>query len=335
MPVRAGRIPLRAARVLFVLCILGIFGPAPSTFAEPIDIKATAVSLYTDERREDRLGVLKYAGGLDLRTSDARFGGWSALWVSDNGDRLIAISDKGEWLTASLTYDEFGMLAGLERADIVPIADSSGRPLETKRRKDAESLVPDGPDAMLVSFEHDHRIVRYSVSPWPPGPAQPVAGPRDLKNSPNNRGIESLARLPDGRVFALTEAFRLPGERVMGWIGDDQGWITFGYPAHEFFRPTGAAMMGNQLLILERGFSLLRGVGVRLMMLDPNHLPPGNHRQVTEVARLISPVRVDNFEGLATRKGDDGQWRVYLLSDDNFNPLQRTLLLMFTVQATP
>ena len=49
---------------------------------------------------------------------------------------------------------------------------------------------------------------------------------------------------------------------------------------------------------------------------------------VTEVARLAAPLSVDNFEGIAVRR-DGTRDFVYLISDDNFLGLQRTLLLKF------
>ena len=48
-----------------------------------------------------------------------------------------------------------------------------------------------------------------------------------------------------------------------------------------------------------------------------------------ELAQLVPPLSVDNFEGLAVHPDPAGGWLIYLLSDDNFNPLQRTLLLQF------
>lgn len=48
-----------------------------------------------------------------------------------------------------------------------------------------------------------------------------------------------------------------------------------------------------------------------------------------ELLRLTPPETVDNFEGLAIAPGSDGGVFVFLLSDDNFNSLQRTLLLSF------
>ena len=48
-----------------------------------------------------------------------------------------------------------------------------------------------------------------------------------------------------------------------------------------------------------------------------------------ELARMTAPLSVDSFKGLAVHAGPTGGWTIYFLSDDNFNPLQRTLLLRF------
>ena len=50
-----------------------------------------------------------------------------------------------------------------------------------------------------------------------------------------------------------------------------------------------------------------------------------------EIARMemARPLTVDNYEGLAVIPAKDGSVRFYLLSDDNFQSSQRTLLLAF------
>jgi len=40
---------------------------------------------------------------------------------------------------------------------------------------------------------------------------------------------------------------------------------------------------------------------------------------------------LDNMEGIATRKGENGETLIYLISDDNFSSFQRTILLMFAL----
>ena len=41
--------------------------------------------------------------------------------------------------------------------------------------------------------------------------------------------------------------------------------------------------------------------------------------------------QIDNFEGMAVHRAADGALVLTLISDDNFSPLQRTLLLQFTM----
>jgi hypothetical protein len=41
--------------------------------------------------------------------------------------------------------------------------------------------------------------------------------------------------------------------------------------------------------------------------------------------------QIDNMEGLAVHRASDGAIVLTLISDDNFSPLQRTVLLQFTL----
>ena len=55
------------------------------------------------------------------------------------------------------------------------------------------------------------------------------------------------------------------------------------------------------------------------------------HEAGHEIARMemARPLTVDNYEGLSAIPAKDGSVRFYLLSDDNFQSSQRTLLLAF------
>jgi hypothetical protein len=76
----------------------------------------------------------------------------------------------------------------------------------------------------------------------------------------------------------------------------------------------------------------LAGVSVRLMRVAAADIRPGAHLEGREIARWGPPLTVDNFEGVAARRGPDGETLIYLLSDDNFHLLQRTLLVMFALE---
>ena len=43
-------------------------------------------------------------------------------------------------------------------------------------------------------------------------------------------------------------------------------------------------------------------------------------------------ANIDNMEGLAVRRGPKGETLLYMISDNNFSMLQRTLLLMFELK---
>ena len=90
------------------------------------------------------------------------------------------------------------------------------------------------------------------------------------------------------------------------------------------------ALDGTRLLVLHRRFTVADGVGALLGVVDMAAL--GSDAVV--VPRVLAEwgprFAIDNMEGLAvTREG--GRTIVWLASDDNFNPVQRTLLLKFAL----
>ena len=95
--------------------------------------------------------------------------------------------------------------------------------------------------------------------------------------------------------------------------------------------PTAAARLpSGRVLVLERGFVAANlEISARLVRLDAGAPRAGAVLAGEVLAVLRRPLTVDNMEGLAARPGADGRTLIYLLSDDNFSPFQRTLLMMF------
>ncbi|MDH3475179.1 MAG: esterase-like activity of phytase family protein [Rhodospirillales bacterium] len=314
--------------ILFCLLLLL---PAPGARAgEALEVSARAVALDPADPARRAVGGLIWRGGLELSSPDRRFGGFSGLLVSADGTRLTAATDRGQLMTARLVYDAAGDLAGLDEAALEALTGLDGKPLEGKQNQDAESLAlaPDGP--LLVSFEHEHRIWRYPLGPaglaGPPAafaPAPPIAG------LPRNKGLEALASLADGRLVGVTQG-RDAEPDIAVLLLQDGGWSELRYPKTGIFTPTGASPLpGGGLLVLERRFTLLGGPAARLVRVEGAAIRPGAALAGREVAVLRPPLAVDNMEGLAARRGPGGETLVYLISDDNFHILQRTLLLMF------
>ncbi len=294
-----------------------------------ISVVARPVALDIADAERTRVGKLRYRGGVSLTSSDGRFGGWSDLWLDRDGRHLVAISDRGFWLEAKLTFDWSGAPSGLDEARLGGLIDLDGRPI-TGFAADAEALVrlPDG--GFLVAFERRHRIWHYP-SAEPPFSLAPtnIPPPPELSRAPPNGGLEALARLSDGRLFALAEELVVEGANV-GWIGDGKTWRTLGYVAAVDYKPTSASELPDgDVLVLERRYTRRDGPGARLVRLARRDIKPGARLAGEELARIEPPLTIDNFEGVAVWRESDGTTRIYIISDDNYSLLQRTLLLAF------
>jgi len=328
----AGRSLLVFSLLIAAACA-GAPPPAP-VGAQPVglQIRATALPLKLDEPQLRQVGRLVWRGGVTLTANSANFGGWSGLHMSTDGRRLTAISDEGAWLTAAIDYDADSNLLGLSDARIGSLRGLDGKPLADKVLSDAEDLARLADGSWLVSFERRHRIWRYPELNATPAA---VEGPSEFSLQPLNGGIEGLVALADGRIVALSEDFSRRAGTTAGWIGTPSGggrydWRSFDYAPGADFRLTAIAQLPDgSLATIERAFDMARGVRCRVMRFPLAELQAGATVQPEELARLAAPYAVDNLEGLAATRGTRGETLLWLMSDDNFNPLQRNLLLLF------
>ncbi|BEQ16841.1 esterase-like activity of phytase family protein [Desulfoferula mesophila] len=310
-------------------------GPAPAPGeGRPIAVSAAYLSLDPEHPRRSDFGRLTYLGGLSLTSSEAAFGGLSGLWVSPDLGRLWAVSDQGWWLRADLRSNSAGAPLGLEAARLGPLLDPRGQVLQGKRNRDAEGLAARG-GGFLVSFERNHRLWFYPPPLGLAGRPEPLSLPPWLTASPKNSGVEAVSVLADGRILLLAEDSGRQG-RTTGALGDGQGWQKISYRLHADFKPTALAPLpGGGCLVLERAYNPVLGARARLGWLPPEGLRSGAELVPVLLADLAPPLATDNFEGLAVVPEPAGGLRVYLLSDDNYFPLQRTLLLAFRLPPGP
>jgi hypothetical protein len=146
-----------------------------------------------------------------------------------------------------------------------------------------------------------------------------------LADLPDNRGVETLASLPGGGLLAVVEAADADGSHTAYTLRD--GRLSRGrYWAADGFSPVDADRVDDDIFILERRFSLFGGFQSRIVVA-------GADLAGQELARLGSGNVSENFEGLAATRASDGSILLYLVADDNFSPLQRTLLLQLRWRA--
>lgn len=271
------------------------------------------------EARRTPLGIggttlapgVRYAGGLTLRGSHLH--GLSDLKVED--DRAWIVSDFGDLIRLTLRFDSDGRLVTADQGTRRALVDIDGTALTSKARADAEGLaiLPDG--GMLVAFEGEHRIWSYGTG----GLERPVAVAAPNVDLPRNEGFEGLASAPGGWLV-LAE-----GGGV--WLCDARACAAFGdlRPSDGYcFTGADRDPRGDGWYVVERRWAPPLDLRMRVRRLSTEG------RLSEPLIELRPPASVDNFEGIAA-VATPGGVRLYLLSDDNANPFQRTLLLAFDV----
>ncbi|MCK0099775.1 esterase-like activity of phytase family protein [Qipengyuania sp. S6317L1] len=285
------------------------------------------VPLSEEDPALDRVGDLKYLGGLDIPRMEQNIGGLSGLrWDAENG-RLIALTDDARRI--KITPDEENeVLVGLGKVASGMLFDRDGEWLTGKEHGDSESLTRKADGSWLVSFERDHRIWAYpSHFPNRPVPNQidPVAVLGALED---NAGVEAMATTGDGAMLLCAQrpVHGSLANCALDRTGDGQ-FVPFAAllpaaVAEKGAVPTDAdALSDGTFLILFRSYSPAEGNTAAIVA----YAPDGSRR---EIATFLPPLTVDNFEGLAVREEGDRTF-IYIVSDDNFSGSQATLLMKF------
>lgn len=322
-------------RILIVLALAILLLPAPHP-SKPKDVRAgallvtaRALPLSSIDPALRRVGALDYLGGWSLESDNPGFGGISALIATPQGD-VLGLSDSG-----ILTGFHVGMGEARRRPFIAPLPVRRQDRFRPWWSWDSESLTHDpATDRYWVGFELLQAICRYgpgfarveACRTWPEIMAWPKTG-----------SIESLARLPDGRFIVI-------GEMGMTQDGKHDSLLFAGDPAEQDtpapihmrytppkgYRPTDAvAIDSRHLLVLNRRLTLEDLFTATIAIVDlPARMTPGTDLKSRTIARLAPPLLADNFEGLAVTR-EPGRTIIWVVSDDNHEFFQRTLLLKF------
>ena len=310
---------------------------APASGDGPRAVAITSAQILSFDARDqalNRFGMLVFRGGLELTSSDKAFGGISAIHIPGDGGKFIAATDRGNWLRGEIRY-ESARPVGIANAEMAPMLDARGRPLARRGWYDTESMTADG-GILYVGIERVNRIVRFNYGKdGLAARAQPVKAP-EIRKLPNNRGLEGLVYVPRGRLLGGTLiAF---AERQLDAAGNHTAFLiggphpgSFNLKRHRDFDITDAALLpAGDLLVLERRFNWAEGVAIRMRRIPLSEIKPGALVDGREIFSAHMVHQVDNMEALAVhRSGADTV--VTMVSDDNFSPLQRTLLLQFTL----
>ena len=325
------------AQICLFAFLVWLWLPMGLCFSAAAPFKVESARFEPADSNGGRYGQLVFLGGFELASKDSRFGGLSGLALTQDGKQLYAISDRGYWLTARLHHNGQGVLKRLDSWQMASLLTPSGKALKGSMR-DAEALARDRDGSFIVGFERNPRMWRYPGSNEAFAlPPKPLPIPPDLQKAPSNGGLESVAILSDSRLVLITERYKNERGTTRGWLMDGKRSSSISYLQTDGFQPTDVATLPNgDLILLERRYNIFRGAIIRVRRLPAASIRPGARLKGEEIALLEPPFEVDNFEGLAVRHHPTAGTLLYMISDDNYSPLQRTLLLQFRlIKTTP
>ena len=242
-------------------------------------------------------------------------GGYSALWLDDDGAAFVALSDGADWVRGRLERGPGGAVSGViveARGDLLG-PDGRGRDGD---EDDSEGIARVG-DTFYVSFEKPHGVDRYVTLD---APGEPLARHPDFDGFGLNGGLEALAADAEGRLYGILEQSGGGHIPFAVYRYEDGAWTQpFAIP-----RERGSAFLvvgsdvgpDGRLYVLERGFALI-GFRSRLR----SYALDGTDGRDELASALFDH---DNLEGLAVWRDAQGRLRATMISDDNFRSVQRT-----------
>lgn len=263
-----------------------------------------------------------FAGGVELVLDPASpLHSLSDLKLIDD-DRFISVSDAGDLVRGRLVLDPQGRLVGVEALRHRRLTLRDGALVADKADGDAEGLALTDDGDLLVSFERDHRIWNYGAPNAPAIHPEPMRQPNAAFAA--NEGMEGLSARPGG--------WRVVGESGGVWdCSPARCEVVVALPesplADADYRTTGLDRdpSGQGYFMVRRSYRRPIDVRAQVRRMGEDGAPG------PVLIELSLPGTTDNFEGIAA-VARESSTRLYILSDDNNNRHQRTLLLAFDVR---
>jgi hypothetical protein len=313
--------------------------PDEHSVAAPASIEVNArpiPSFDPSDRAHVRFGALRYRSGLVLTSSFPGFGGLSGSRLDAKGERFISFSDKGSWFTGRIVYQGSEM-TGLADVEAAPMLGPDGKPITTRGWFDSESIALDG-SLVYIGLERVNMVLRFDFSKgFTRALAEVVPMPVAVKKLPFNKGLEALVVVPKGlplagTLIALSERGLDRDGNLIAFLVGGPAPGQFSVRRTESFDISDATLLpSGELLVLERKFSLVEGVGIRIRRIPLTSLAPGALVDGPSIFTAGLGSEIDNMEGIDAFVTPEGETVLTLVSDDNFSLLQRTLLLQFTL----
>jgi len=245
---------------------------------------------------------------------------------------LFMVSDKGKLFRFRARFGE--RIRELEPVAAERIRKKSGKKLK-KWRRDSEGLTLDGRGRLFVSFEGKPRIARLSydgrIFAYLPLP-RALASAKNFRGG--NKELEALVwHSRYGLVTAPEYPLATGSDKIQTLYALSGKRWSYRRGREPHSAVTALEVLENgDFLILERAYSdPLSPMVVTLKALDPRSCGGAKLCHPRTLLRMDSSQgwKVENFEGLARV----GKNRFVMISDDNDNFFQKTILIYFEVDS--
>jgi len=313
--------------------------PDEFSVTTPVSIEVNArplPSFDTRDRARLRFGSLEYRSGLILTSPFRGFGGLSGLRLDPKGERFIAISDKGSWFTGRIVYRGREM-TGIDDVEASPMLGPDGKPITARGWFDSESIALDG-SFVYIGLERVNQLLRYDFSKgFTRALGEIVPLPPAARKLPFNKGLEALVMVPKGQpmagtLIAISERGLDAQGNILGFLIGGKNPGQFSLHRSENFDVSDATLLpSGELLVLERKFSWVGGIGIRIRSIPLKSVVPGAVVDGPVIFTADLGNEVDNMEGIDSHVTPEGDTVITMVSDDNFSMIQRNLLLQFTL----
>lgn len=300
-------------------------------------IPVTAMQIPEFKRGAGRIfGKLEYIGGLAMATKNGEMGAVSSIRLTDHGTKFISVMDTGHWATGTIERDAEGRPTGIADYRIIEMKDPSGNGAHDKDNFDAESLTI-GDHHIYVGFERYHRINAYPypgfVNAMPESVQFPLLKPDERLRG--NGGMECIIKTPPAGplkgalMFIAERSYNAEGNFIAGvQAGPLKG--SFYVERLAPYDVTDCVFLGDgSLLLLERKFGLIDGIGMRIRKFSQADIKPDATIRGETLLEADFSYQIDNMEGIDAYKAADGSTHIIVTSDDNHSLLERNLLLEF------
>lgn len=248
-----------------------------------------------------------------IRSDDPRFGGFSGIEVTPDGNRFFALSDRG-LLTEGLLLRAGSRLTGVRFLSARQLKRPNGT-IAKGGGPDSEGLAMGYKGGIAVSLEMSFDLLTYSDADANP---HRLPAPPGSDKLPPNKKYEALAIDDAGRLYTLAEAAIPPARSIPLWRLDGDHWtMVRQFPLRGGFLPVGADFgLDGKFYLLERRFGMgFHGFGNQVSRYDLS-----NPSDKGETVWRKQGMKLDNFEGLAVWQTATGQVMLTMISDNDFLP---------------